>query len=219
MASNGSAPRETDATGGSLLRCLACRPMPARSSLTRVRRSLLDWYAAGHRDFPWRETRDPYAVLVSEVMLQQTQASRVAERFPAFLARFPTAAIARVRLDRGRPRRVERPRVQPARPRPPAGGGGRRARRLAARRGRPVGAAGNRPVHRARGRLARVRHTRRGGGHQRAALAPAALRRTGRAETPAVACRMPWPRPGRAPRWRAWTHATHGVRRRHLPIA
>ncbi len=64
---------------------------PTPSSLSRIRRSLLDWYAAGHRDFPWRETRDPYAVLVSEVMLQQTQASRVAERFPAFLARFPTA--------------------------------------------------------------------------------------------------------------------------------
>lgn len=64
---------------------------PALASLSRIRRSLLDWYAAAHRDFPWRETSDPYAVLVSEVMLQQTQASRVAERFPAFLARFPTA--------------------------------------------------------------------------------------------------------------------------------
>ena len=49
------------------------------------------WYAAEHRDFPWRRTTDPYAVLVSEVMLQQTQASRVADRYPAFLARFPTA--------------------------------------------------------------------------------------------------------------------------------
>jgi len=52
---------------------------------------LLAWYAAEHRDFPWRRTTDPYAVLVSEVMLQQTQASRVADRYPAFLARFPTA--------------------------------------------------------------------------------------------------------------------------------
>jgi A/G-specific adenine glycosylase len=64
---------------------------PASSTLRRVRRSLLVWYEGGHRDFPWRETRDPYAVLVSEVMLQQTQASRIAERFPAFMARFPTA--------------------------------------------------------------------------------------------------------------------------------
>ena len=62
-------------------------------ALGRIRRALLTWYAAAHRDFPWRRTSDPYAVLVSEVMLQQTQASRVAERFPTFLARFPTAAM------------------------------------------------------------------------------------------------------------------------------
>jgi A/G-specific adenine glycosylase len=59
--------------------------------MRRVRGSLLDWYADSHRDFPWRGLTDPYAVLVSEVMLQQTQASRVAERFPRFMARFPTA--------------------------------------------------------------------------------------------------------------------------------
>jgi A/G-specific adenine glycosylase len=57
----------------------------------RVRGALLDWYAASHRDFPWRGETDPYAVLVSEVMLQQTQAGRIAERFPRFMARFPTA--------------------------------------------------------------------------------------------------------------------------------
>ena len=63
---------------------------PGLATRRRVRRALLDWYAADHRDFPWRLTRDPYAVLVSEVMLQQTQASRIAERFPPFIARFPT---------------------------------------------------------------------------------------------------------------------------------
>ena len=62
------------------------------SALARVRSSLLAWYATDHRDFPWRRTTDPYAILVSEVMLQQTQASRVAERFPTFMSRFPTAA-------------------------------------------------------------------------------------------------------------------------------
>ena len=62
------------------------------SALARVRSSLLAWYATDHRDFPWRHTTDPYAVLVSEVMLQQTQASRIAERFPIFMRRFPTAA-------------------------------------------------------------------------------------------------------------------------------
>ncbi len=62
------------------------------SALARVRSSLLAWYATHHRDLPWRHTTDPYAVLVSEVMLQQTQASRVAERFPQFMSRFPTPA-------------------------------------------------------------------------------------------------------------------------------
>jgi A/G-specific adenine glycosylase len=57
----------------------------------RVRRAVLRWYAAEHRDFPWRGRSDPYAVLVSEVMLQQTQASRVAPSFTRFMARFPTA--------------------------------------------------------------------------------------------------------------------------------
>lgn len=57
----------------------------------QVREAVLAWYGREHRDFPWRGVRDPYAVLVSEVMLQQTQASRIAERFPRFMARFPTA--------------------------------------------------------------------------------------------------------------------------------
>ncbi len=69
------------------------------SALPHVRASLLTWYAGSHRDFPWRRTTDPYAVLVSEVMLQQTQASRVAERFPIFMDRFPTAAALAVALD------------------------------------------------------------------------------------------------------------------------
>jgi len=60
-------------------------------ALARVRAALLAWYTTARRDFPWRRTNDPYAVLVSEVMLQQTQASRVAERFPTFMERFPTA--------------------------------------------------------------------------------------------------------------------------------
>jgi A/G-specific adenine glycosylase len=58
--------------------------------LRRVRRELLAWYAMERRDFPWRRTHDPWAVLVSEVMLQQTQASRIATRFPPFLEQFPT---------------------------------------------------------------------------------------------------------------------------------
>jgi A/G-specific adenine glycosylase len=51
---------------------------------------LLDWYAENGRSLPWRETRDPYAILVSEVMLQQTQVERVIPRYEAWLARWPT---------------------------------------------------------------------------------------------------------------------------------
>jgi len=56
-----------------------------------VRRLLLNWYANDGRELPWRDTRDPYAILVSEVMLQQTQASRVVPRWLAWLERWPTA--------------------------------------------------------------------------------------------------------------------------------
>jgi A/G-specific adenine glycosylase len=56
-----------------------------------VKERLLAWYAAEGRDLPWRETSDPYAILVSEVMLQQTQASRVAPRWVAWLERWPSA--------------------------------------------------------------------------------------------------------------------------------
>lgn len=48
------------------------------------------WYRRVGRDLPWRRTRDPYEVLVSEFMLQQTQVSRVSEYYPRFLARYPT---------------------------------------------------------------------------------------------------------------------------------
>jgi A/G-specific adenine glycosylase len=53
---------------------------------------LLRWYATHGRDLPWRRTRDPYAILVSEVMLQQTQVARVVARWLAWLERWPTVA-------------------------------------------------------------------------------------------------------------------------------
>ena len=53
---------------------------------------LLGWYARDGRDLPWRHTRDPYAILVSEVMLQQTQVDRVVPRYLDWLERWPTAA-------------------------------------------------------------------------------------------------------------------------------
>ncbi|MDQ3867860.1 MAG: A/G-specific adenine glycosylase [Actinomycetota bacterium] len=52
---------------------------------------LLAWFAEHGRALPWRETRDPYAILVSEVMLQQTQVSRVVPRYRAWLERWPKA--------------------------------------------------------------------------------------------------------------------------------
>ncbi len=65
-------------------------PLP---DLARLRRALGRWYDAhGRHDLPWRLTRDPYAVLVSEVMLQQTQVERVRPRYEAWLRRWPTAA-------------------------------------------------------------------------------------------------------------------------------
>ena len=51
---------------------------------------LLRWYVENKRPLPWRETVDPYAILVSEVMLQQTQVERVIQRWTAWLERWPT---------------------------------------------------------------------------------------------------------------------------------
>jgi A/G-specific adenine glycosylase len=58
--------------------------------MVAMRDLLLAWYAATARDLPWRRTRDPYAILVSEVMLQQTQVDRVVPRFERWLERWPT---------------------------------------------------------------------------------------------------------------------------------
>ena len=55
-----------------------------------MKKPLLAWHAEKGRDLPWRGTSDPYAILVSEVMLQQTQASRVVPRYLAWLERWPT---------------------------------------------------------------------------------------------------------------------------------
>jgi A/G-specific adenine glycosylase len=64
----------------------------AADALGPLRAAVLSWYAREARDLPWRRTRDPYAILVSEVMLQQTQVARVVPRYEAWLARWPDAA-------------------------------------------------------------------------------------------------------------------------------
>ena len=68
----------------------------------RFGRSLRRWFRVNGRDLPWRQTRDPYRILVSELMLQQTQVSRVVTRYGEFLERFPTLHD----VARARPKRV-----------------------------------------------------------------------------------------------------------------
>lgn len=76
-----------------------------RVEVERARRfgtMLRRWFRANGRDLPWRRTRDPYRVLVSELMLQQTQVSRVVPKYEEFLAMFPTLH----HVARARPARV-----------------------------------------------------------------------------------------------------------------
>jgi A/G-specific adenine glycosylase len=60
--------------------------------LEDARALVLDWFGRAGRDLPWRATRDPYRVLVAEVLAQQTQAARAAAAWPRFLERFPDVA-------------------------------------------------------------------------------------------------------------------------------
>ncbi len=78
-------------------------PAPSTPRLAApFRRALAAWYRKAARDLPWRRTRDPYAVLVSEFMLQQTQVARVLEYYAPFLVRYPTIG----HLARSRPAAV-----------------------------------------------------------------------------------------------------------------
>jgi A/G-specific adenine glycosylase len=65
---------------------VGCKPVRS----VAVELALHAWFAANGRDLPWRRTHDPYAILVSEVMLQQTQVERVVPRYLAWLERWPT---------------------------------------------------------------------------------------------------------------------------------
>jgi A/G-specific adenine glycosylase len=64
------------------------RPSPARRQW--FRRRLLAWYRVNGRDLPWRKTSDPYHILVSEVMLQQTQVDRVLPKYEEWLTKYPS---------------------------------------------------------------------------------------------------------------------------------
>jgi A/G-specific adenine glycosylase len=65
---------------------------PSPELVARVHSALLHWYAVEQRELPWRTTDDPYAILVAEIMLQQTQVERVLPKYDQFLAAFPSLA-------------------------------------------------------------------------------------------------------------------------------
>jgi A/G-specific adenine glycosylase len=73
---------------------------PDRRTAARFQRRLLAWYRRHGRDLPWRRTREPYRILVSEIMLQQTQVERVLPKYRQFLTRYPTLeALAAAPVD------------------------------------------------------------------------------------------------------------------------
>src|SRR5258706_41820 len=76
-------------------------PVTDSSANTSIVADLLAWYDRAAADLPWRRTRDPYQIWLSEIMLQQTQVATVIPYFERFLADFPTVeALAAVPLDR-----------------------------------------------------------------------------------------------------------------------
>ena len=76
-------------------------PYPIDPALVaELQTRILGWYAVRGRDLPWRHTTDPYAILVSEIMLQQTQVPRVIPKYAEFLAAYPRLeALAKAPLD------------------------------------------------------------------------------------------------------------------------
>ena len=76
---------------------MAPKSTPQHAARTRLfSRRLLAWFRRHGRDLPWRRTRDPYRIVVSEFMLQQTQVARVEQYYPRFLKQFPTVGALAV---------------------------------------------------------------------------------------------------------------------------
>src|SRR5438105_12037842 len=69
---------------------MSATTLPRPNARQRFRRTLLAWYRVNGRSLPWRETDDPYHILVSEVMLQQTQVDRVLPKYHEWLAKYPS---------------------------------------------------------------------------------------------------------------------------------
>lgn len=79
----------------------SARPRPALQQRNAVRRALLAWYRRAARDLPWRRTKDPYRVWLSEILLQQTRVETVLAYYERFVQAFPTvAALAAAPLER-----------------------------------------------------------------------------------------------------------------------
>ena len=97
-------------------RSVPARYLPAPAARRRFRRRLLAWYRANGRDLPWRRTDDPYHILVSEVMLQQTQVDRVLPKYHEWLGRYPSLA-ALAEADEGDVTKTWRPLGYNIRPR------------------------------------------------------------------------------------------------------
>jgi A/G-specific adenine glycosylase len=95
---------------------MAAPSLPKPPVRQRFRRALLTWYHANGRDLPWRRTSDPYHILVSEVMLQQTQVDRVLPKYHEWLARYPSLT-ALATADEGDVTRTWRPLGYNIRPR------------------------------------------------------------------------------------------------------
>jgi A/G-specific adenine glycosylase len=74
-------------------RIAASPVLPTGKDLTAFRRDLLNWYDKRRRDLPWRKTRDPYRIWLSEIMLQQTRVAAVLDHYRIFLERFPTVEV------------------------------------------------------------------------------------------------------------------------------
>jgi A/G-specific adenine glycosylase len=69
---------------------MSASPLPPSAARQRFRRRLLAWYRTHGRSLPWRDTSDPYHILVSEVMLQQTQVDRVLPKYREWLEKYPS---------------------------------------------------------------------------------------------------------------------------------
>jgi A/G-specific adenine glycosylase len=69
---------------------MSAASLPPPETRRRFRRAILAWYRRNGRDLPWRRTSDPYHILVSEVMLQQTQVDRVVPKYHEWLDRYPS---------------------------------------------------------------------------------------------------------------------------------